>query len=316
MHQSALEAFRKAQSIESADALCVFLESLEPLQRRNILPQTRLLLALIPGMVSELRAAQNMQTLATLHASLKRLSIGEPVPHFGLMLYPLFWPSEGEPPYLLFSRAIQCDLATAEDVREADSRASPPPAQPQRSADPDSRGRDPALRPREADGQREHAGGARSAVSLPASHAKPGCRNRRWLSGGIPSRKRRACFVHRSAGPMCGRRRRTRSEQVIGVDLFDCASTFQDLWGRLAPAHPAPVQRNGSAAPCRGGAELVRDFFQSVAGHARVRASASGLGEKVEIGGPEVLGSALLYADRLCHLAAFHFDEGGARRGD
>ena len=108
----------------------------------------------------------------------------------------------------------------------------------------------------------------------------------------------------------------TRSEQVIGVDLFNCASTFQAFVGvDSAPAHPAPVQRNGSAGACRGGAELVREFFQSVAGHARVRASASGLGEKVEIGGPEVLGSALLYADRLCHLAAFHFDEGGAQAG-
>ena len=100
---------------------------------------------------------------------------------------------------------------------------------------------------------------------------------------------------------------------MISVDLFDCSSTFQASWDRLARVRLSTVREPEHPAPGSANATEVRGFFQSVARHARVRTSASGLSEKLEIDGPGLGGSALLYADRLCHLAAFHLEEGGTR---
>ncbi len=312
LHQLALETFRKAQSFDNAELLLGYIEGLEPLRRQNLLPQTRLLLALIPGMVSELRVAKGMQTLATLYASLNRLSIGEAIHHRGLTLYPLSWPTDSEPPYLLFSQAIQRDLAVMEEVIEAGS------ARHLRLHNQSDR---PILIP-EGEilvcGERNQMvsvtmlAAPRSAVTLPAGHAQPG----RPYHALPRSAALAGTAIHASPiglPPRCAGVAAICSTRMIGVDLFDCSSTFQAWWDRLAQVRLSAVHQDGDVAPCPTDSALVREFFKSVAGHARVRASASGLGEKLEIGGPGLSGTALLYADQLCHLAAFHFEEGGVR---
>jgi hypothetical protein len=304
LHQLAVEAFHKAQSLADAESLRQFINSLEPLRRRNLLPQTHLLLALLPSMVNELRAAANMQTLATLHESLSRLSIGAPIDHRGLTLYPLSWPSDSEPPYLLFSQALQHNLAATEEVREAPSGHR---LRVYNQSD------QPILIP-EGEiltcGRRNRMVGAttlagpRSTVTLPAARVQPGRRQRSLPLGGSASP---APLPSNCAGVAA-----VRSARVIGVDLFDCAGTFQALWDRFAPLRLPGARGRGGAAERDADSALLREFFQSVAGHARVRAPASGLGEKVQIGGEELLGSALFYAGRVCHLAAFHIEEGAA----
>ena len=311
-HRLALEAFRKAQTFDNAELLRDYVESLEPLRRQDLLPQTRLLLALIPSMVSELRAAKGMQTLAALQAVLNRLSIGEAIHHGGLTLHPLSWPSDSEPPYLLFSQAIERNLAAAEDVREGRS------AHRLRLYNQSDR---PILIP-EGEilvcGKRNQMVNAtilaapRSAVTLPAEPTQP--ERPRHASSPSTAVAGTAIPVSPVGLPRgCAGVATSSATGMIGVDLFDCSNTFQALWGRLARARLSVVWPQEHAAPSGADATGVRRFFQSVASHARVRASACGLSEKLEIDGPGLSGSALLYADRLCHLAAFHFEEHGAR---
>ena len=121
LHELAIQAYHKAQTFADPRVLLDYAASLEPLSREDLLPETRLVLALIPGMTREIRAVKTMQALSTLHSAIGQLLIGEPVCQAGLTLYPLCWPKDGESPYLLLSRAIELDLAVVEEVSEAGS---------------------------------------------------------------------------------------------------------------------------------------------------------------------------------------------------
>jgi hypothetical protein len=96
--------------------------------------------------------------------------------------------------------------------------------------------------------------------------------------------------------------------QIVGADLFDCSATFRAQWDRLAQAYLFGIRQLKPGKDMTADAAQVRRFLRLAIDHARVRASASGLGEELEIAGPCLAGTGLVYGDRLCHLAAFHVE--------
>lgn len=95
-----------------------------------------------------------------------------------------------------------------------------------------------------------------------------------------------------------------RGTRVIGMDLFDCPATFLAMWKRLRDAYF--FEALDDARP-RGptAQKTARAFLHRVAAAVRPRASALGLGEEYEIVGDGLVGSALTYSGRVCHVAAF-----------
>ena len=91
---------------------------------------------------------------------------------------------------------------------------------------------------------------------------------------------------------------------VLGMDLFDLPKTFASLWKRLSDAYFLDAVRNAEMKP-PAGRGLAQRFLAQATEHARLRTPALGLGEELEIAGNGVVGAALLYEDKVCHLAAF-----------
>ena len=86
-----------------------------------MLPETRLLLALLPRMAHELRMSQGMRTTVKFRELLGTLTIGQPTHHHNLTFFPLLWPETHEPSYTLLSTAIEEGLAVVEEVNESGS---------------------------------------------------------------------------------------------------------------------------------------------------------------------------------------------------
>jgi len=61
LHELALQAYGKAQSFADPEVLLAYAASLEPLSREDLLPETRLVLALILGMAREIHAVRTVQ---------------------------------------------------------------------------------------------------------------------------------------------------------------------------------------------------------------------------------------------------------------
>ena len=93
-------------------------------------------------------------------------------------------------------------------------------------------------------------------------------------------------------------------ERVLGMDLFDSPKTLSAIWKRLSDAYFFEAVRDGQEKP-PSSRDLALDFLAHVAERARPRVPALGLGEELEIAGNGVVGAALLYDDKVCHLAAF-----------
>jgi hypothetical protein len=49
----------------------------------------------------------------------------------------------------------------------------------------------------------------------------------------------------------------------------------------------------------------VNAFLQAISGHARIRPANPGPGDELEIRGPGIVGSGLIYNSQICHLAVF-----------
>lgn len=95
-----------------------------------------------------------------------------------------------------------------------------------------------------------------------------------------------------------------RGDRIVGIDLFDSPATLAVFWPRLSDAYCFDALRQEAGQP-----ETPRDraaeFLAALGQHAKPRAESLGLGDEWEIQQNELVGSALVYADKLCHLAAF-----------
>jgi hypothetical protein len=65
LHQTILRAYLDAQSYRDPKLIAGLAKGLHPLEKQELLPETRLLLALLPGMAHEARISQGMR--ATTH---------------------------------------------------------------------------------------------------------------------------------------------------------------------------------------------------------------------------------------------------------
>ena len=71
------------------------------------MPESRLLLALLPRMAHELTMSKTIQTAAKFRELLSTLTIGEPTHHHNLTFFPLLWPETHEPPTSSSARRLK-----------------------------------------------------------------------------------------------------------------------------------------------------------------------------------------------------------------
>jgi hypothetical protein len=83
-----------------------------------------------------------------------------------------------------------------------------------------------------------------------------------------------------------------------------CPTTLKTPWARLSDAYFFDALRDPAAAPPTP-ADNARQFIDRLGGAAKPRIPALALGEELELAGEGLVGAALLYGGRICHLAAF-----------
>jgi hypothetical protein len=121
LHQTILQAYENAQKYHNPELILGLAKRLQPMEKEELLPETRLLLALLPGMAHEVRVSQGMQTTVKFRELLTTLTIGQPTHHHNLTFFPLLWPETHEPSYKLLSTAIEAGEAVVEEVNESGS---------------------------------------------------------------------------------------------------------------------------------------------------------------------------------------------------
>ena len=121
LHEIVRQAYLLARDCQSAELLQEMADGLRPLGRKNLLPESHLLLALLPTMAQELRVADSVRIQADFRRLLDTLAIGEPLGNHGLTIFPLFWPESHFPDYCLLSQAIADGLAVVEEANESGS---------------------------------------------------------------------------------------------------------------------------------------------------------------------------------------------------
>ena len=118
LHQTVRQAYENAQHYRKPELILGLAKGLRPLEKQELLPETRLLLALLPSMAHEVRTSQGMRTMVKFRELLSTLTIGEPTHHHNLTFFPLVWPQPHEPSYKLLSTAIEAGEAVVEEVSE------------------------------------------------------------------------------------------------------------------------------------------------------------------------------------------------------
>ena len=81
-------------------------------------------------------------------------------------------------------------------------------------------------------------------------------------------------------------------------------TTLKTLWSRLSDAYFFDALRDPAAAP-ETPADHAKRFLERLGSAAKPRIPALALGDELEITGEGLVGAALLYDGRICHLAAF-----------
>jgi hypothetical protein len=121
LHQTILQAYQNAQGYRDPELIEGLAKGLQPVEKKELLPETRLLLALLPRMAHELRVSQGMRTTVKFRDLLSTLTIGQPTHHHNLTFFPLLWPKTHDPSYTLLSDAIEAGEAVVEEVNESGS---------------------------------------------------------------------------------------------------------------------------------------------------------------------------------------------------
>jgi len=118
LHEVVRQAYRDAHEYSDPELITELANGLRPLARQELLPETRLLLALLPGLAQERRTAKAFEAMANMQELLGKITIGEPLHHHNLTVFPLSWPKKQKPAYDLLSHAIEQGEATVEEVDE------------------------------------------------------------------------------------------------------------------------------------------------------------------------------------------------------
>ena len=377
VHEVVRQSYQDAQCCRDVDLIHNLTRGLRALEKLELLPESRLLMALLPALVREIRTTNGFNTIVEFRNVLGRLTLGKPTYHHNLTVYPLLWRECAPSPCTVFNRAVGAGEVVIEELSEettAEVGATGQPNSVPRLAVTNRTGR-PLLIPegeilvgakqnRVIDATVLVAAGERFSVpvhcaesgrwrrqsqhvptrvdssppsrpprSRAAEHDVTACgqaegnRAEAWnqvhvcldgeapqpetasLADGFVSRddRLRQYREHFSLPPSAAGLLAGRCEQILGMDLFDSPETFAALRGRLTDAYffdaicddtPAPP----TCQPC------AQRFLDRVSGAARLGSPTLGLGDELEIAADGLLGAALLYHGRLCHLTAFSKD--------
>jgi len=312
LHALALWVYGDARSLTDPQLIAGLAEGLEPLLRQDLLPESKLLLSLVPGMAREIRATRGMQAQVTLKAALEQLVIGQPLDYDGFTLFPLSWPQRQEPACALLSRAVQSGTAVVEEI-------SPPGGASQLRVH--NKGLRPLLIP-EGEilvGTKQNRVvnailmAAKTSFTLPTGSTEQGrwqYRSDKQLANHQPARRPGDAWWHvgagvepplpeEAAGVVIG-----RNGKILHLDLFDAPAILAELWPRLGETcFGGGLPRGEASRPVLP--EQVRQFLNNIVDHARPSRAALGLGQGLEIAGGGLTGTVVLYADRICHVKAF-----------
>ena len=118
LHEVVRRACEEAQSHEHGDQILGLAEGFRPFARQKLLPETRLLLSLLPGIAREKQTAKAFQGLARLRDLLNTLQAGEPLQQQGMTVFPLLFPEVHDPSHALLEPAIEQGTAVVEEVTE------------------------------------------------------------------------------------------------------------------------------------------------------------------------------------------------------
>jgi hypothetical protein len=121
LHQTVLQVYENAHHYHDPELILGLAQRLQPLEKQELLPETRLLLALLPSIAHEVRVSQGMRATVKFRELLGTLTIGPPGHHHNLTFFPLLWPETHEPFYTLLSTAIEAGEAVVEEVSDAGS---------------------------------------------------------------------------------------------------------------------------------------------------------------------------------------------------
>ena len=167
LHQTVLQAYQNAQSYHDPNLILGLAKGLQPLEKQELLPETRLLLALLPRMAHEAQVSKGMLAMVKFCELLGTITIGPPAHHHNLTFFPLLWPETHEPSYTLLSTAIEAGEAVVEEVHESGSRSQPGRDQQGQTTSADTRGRDSHRGQAEPGHQRDGPGGGGREVRPP-----------------------------------------------------------------------------------------------------------------------------------------------------
>lgn len=95
-----------------------------------------------------------------------------------------------------------------------------------------------------------------------------------------------------------------RANQVVGMDLFDSPRTLRAQWKRLSDSYfleeiGRPLEKGKASIA------MARTFLKHLKIAVRVSPKSVGIGEHLEVEDRELVGAALFYDERICHLSAF-----------
>ncbi len=121
LHQTVLHAYQSAHGYHDPESILGLINGLRPLEKQDLLPESRLLLALLPRIAHEVRVSHGMQSTVRFRELLSTLTIGPPSHHHNLTFFPLLWPEIHEPLYTLLSTAIEAGEVTVDEVNESGS---------------------------------------------------------------------------------------------------------------------------------------------------------------------------------------------------
>ena len=116
LHEAVRRAYLDAQGYSDPSLILDLAGKLKALECQELLPETHLLIALLPGLARELQAGQAVDATARFRSLLASVSLGEPETLDGLTLFPLLWPDPQEPPYVLLAEAIEKNLVLCQSL--------------------------------------------------------------------------------------------------------------------------------------------------------------------------------------------------------
>jgi hypothetical protein len=367
LHELVRRVYADVQGYADPALILEMADGLSPLARQELFPETRLLLALLPAIAREVRAAEAVRKMVEIRATLTNLTVGPAIHHHNLTMFPLSWAEPGKPPYRLLGPAIEAGEALVEEVSHDGSV-------PHLLVT--NKGDCPVLVPEGVIlvGAKQNRlvnvtvlVPPRSNLTLPVScveqgrwryeahdfqakfHAPPSLRSRNmravhlnrtargaaesdqravWdeVARNLDERNIRSKTASLADGLRAAERQSHRyrdrlrmpehasgvlvaqADRVVALDLFDSPDTLQAVWERLSGAYF--FEAGANADPGREASlETASRFVQRIAACVRPRVPALGLGEEYEIVGQGVVGAALVYSGRVCHLASFGLED-------